>query len=156
MRFTKLAGGVAIAGLGAAAAMHVVWVFSTWPFDSLEDFTRTIAGVSEDEAPSAAATGTVAAALGAATYLVAAQSGLAPRLLPAPLGRLGTATVAGVLLLRGGYGVITSGLADESTTFTRMDLALYSPLCLALGLLAAYVAVGGDRVQRTSSASGVA
>ncbi|MFD7306334.1 DUF3995 domain-containing protein, partial [Streptomyces pharetrae] len=70
----------------------------------------------------------------------AAQAGLAPRLLPARLGRLGAATVAGVLLLRGGAGLVSSGLADEPTTFTRWDLALYSPLCLALGTLAAYVA----------------
>ncbi|MEU4325567.1 DUF3995 domain-containing protein [Nonomuraea dietziae] len=137
---TKLAGGAAMLGLGAAAAMHVVWVFSPWPFDDLEDFTRTIAGVSEAEAPSAAATGSVAVALGAATYLVAAQADLAPRLLPGLLTRLGTATIAGVLLLRGGAGLVTSGLAGKSTTFTRWDLALYSPLCLTLGALAAYVA----------------
>lgn len=127
-------------GLGAAAALHVVWVFSPWPFDDLEDFTRTIAGVSEAEAPSAAATGSVAVALGAAAYLVAAQADLAPRLLPSRLTRLGTATVAGVLLLRGSAGLATSGFADKSTTFTRWDLALYSPLCLTLGALAAYVA----------------
>jgi hypothetical protein len=140
MRFTKPAGWAAAAGLAAAAALHVVWVCSPWPFDDRAEFTRTIGGVSEAEAPSAAATAAVAAALGSAAYLVAAQAGLAPRLLPARLGRLGAATVAGVLLLRGGAGLVSSGLADEPTTFTRWDLALYSPLCLALGTLAAYVA----------------
>ncbi|GAA2636670.1 DUF3995 domain-containing protein [Actinomadura fulvescens] len=139
-RRTKVAGSAAMLGLGAAAALHVVWVFSPWPFDNVADFTRTIAGVPETEAPSAAATASVATALGAATYLVAAQAGLAPRLLSTRLGRLATATVAGVLLTRGGAGLVSSGFAGESTTFTRMDLALYSPLCLSLGALAAYVA----------------
>ncbi|MFI0354504.1 DUF3995 domain-containing protein [Actinomadura sp. 9N407] len=56
------------------------------------------------------------------------------------LTRLGIATVAGVLLLRGSAGLVTSGFAEQSTTFTRWDLALYSPFCLTLGALAAYVA----------------
>ncbi|MGK5556544.1 DUF3995 domain-containing protein [Actinomadura kijaniata] len=149
MSLMKIAGGAAVLGLGAAAAMHVVWVFSPWPFADTAEFTRTIAGVSEAEAPSAAATASVAVALGTASYLVAAQADLAPRLLPALLERLGAATVAGVLLLRGGAGLIASGFAAESTTFTRWDLALYSPLCLTLGALAAYVAknsgTGGRR-----------
>ncbi|REF00766.1 DUF3995 domain-containing protein [Thermomonospora umbrina] len=140
MPLAKLAGGAAMLGLGAAAAMHTVWIFSPWPFEDLAEFTRTIAGVPEAEAPSAAATGSVAVALGTAAYLVAAQANLAPRLLPTRLERLGTATVAGVLLLRGCAGLASSGFADESTTFTRWDLALYSPLCLTLGALAAYVA----------------
>ncbi|MGK5629004.1 DUF3995 domain-containing protein [Streptomyces sp. URMC 123] len=140
MRFTKPAGWVAAAGLGAAAAMHVVWVRSPWPFRDRAEFTSAVAGVSEAEGPSAAATATVAAALGSAAYLVAAQAGVAPRPLPARLVRLGTATVAGVLLLRGGGGLVHSGLAAEPTTFTRLNLALYSPLCLTLGALAAYVA----------------
>lgn len=137
---TKLAGGAAMLGLGAAAAMHIIWVFSPWPFDDRAEFTRTLVGVSEAEPPSAAATAAVAVALGAAAYLVAAQAGLAPRLLSTRLGRLAAATVAGVLLLRGCAGLVSSGFADESTTYTRWDLALYSPLCLTLGVLAAYVA----------------
>jgi hypothetical protein len=141
-----LAGAAATLGLGGAAAMHVVWISSPWPFDNLADFTRAIGGVSEAEAPSAAATAAVAAALGAAAYLVSAEADLTPRILPARLGRAGVATVAGALLLRGSVGLVSSGFARESTTYTRLDLVLYSPLCLTLGTLAAYVATHGKRL----------
>lgn len=44
------------------------------------------------------------------------------------------------MLLRGGAGLVTSGLTDPPTDYSRLDLALYSPVCLTLGALAAVVA----------------
>lgn len=55
--------------------------------------------------------------------------------------RQGVWGVAGVLLLRGTAGLVSSSLTRRPTDFTRWDLALYSPLCLTLGGLTAYLAV---------------
>lgn len=141
MQLTKLAGATAALGLGAAGALHTVWTFSPWPLGSRAEFARTVVGVAETDLPSAGLTATVAAALGSAAYLVAARARLVPQIGPRRLTRLGVGVIAGVLLLRGGAGIISSGLASQPTDYTHWDLALYSPLCLALGGLAAYVAV---------------
>lgn len=140
MRRTRLAGATAALGLGAAGALHAIWMFSPWPLASRADFARTVVGVAEADLPTAGLTATVAAALGSAAYLVAAQARLVPQVGPRRLARLGVGVTAGVLLLRGAAGMVSSGLDSQPTDYARWDLALYSPLCLALGGLTAYVA----------------
>jgi hypothetical protein len=54
---------------------------------------------------------------------------------------VGTAGVAAVLLLRGAGGLAVS--SRRSTEFARLDLRVYSPLCLTLAASCAVVAVGG-------------
>jgi hypothetical protein len=44
---------------------------------------------------------------------------------------IGTWVVAGVLLVRGVGGVVDSLIASEPSTFVRLNLRDYSPLCLA-------------------------
>ncbi|MFI1395907.1 DUF3995 domain-containing protein [Streptomyces sp. NPDC020681] len=140
MTLTKLAGGTAAVGLAAVGALHGIWTFSPWPLVSRADFARTVVGVAEADLPTAELTAAVAAALGAASYVVAAQADLFPQVRPRRLVRLSVWGVSGVLLLRGAAGLATSALTSRPTDFTRWDLALYSPLCLALGGLTAYVA----------------
>lgn len=141
MRPTRFAGASAALGLGAAGALHAIWTFSPWPLASRADFARTVVGgVAEADLPPAGLTAMVAAALGSAAYLVAAQARLVPQVGPRRLARLGVGVTAGVLLLRGVAGMVFSGLAGQATDYTRWDLALYSPVCLALGGLTAYVA----------------
>jgi hypothetical protein len=140
MTLTKIAGGTAAVGLGAVGALHGIWTFSPWPLAGRADFARTVVGVAEADLPSPELTAAVAVALGAASYVVAAQADLVPRVRPRRWARRGVWGVAGVLLLRGAAGLVSSGLTSRPTDFTRWDLALYSPLCLALGGLTAYVA----------------
>jgi hypothetical protein len=140
MTLTKLAGGAAAVGLGAVGALHGIWTFSPWPLANRAEFARTVVGVAEADLPTPELTAAVAAALGAAAYAVAARADLVPQLPPHRVVRQGVWGVAGVLLLRGSIGLASSALTGRQTDFTRWDLALYSPLCLALGGLTAYVA----------------
>ena len=78
----------------------------------------------------------MAASLGLAAGLVAA----AARPGAGRVARAGTWVVAGVLLLRGGAGPITDLAGGLDDRYERLDLLLYSPLCLALGAGAALVA----------------
>jgi len=120
--------------------MHAIWTFSPWPLASRADFARTVVGVSEAGLPAAGLTATVAGALGSAAYLVAAEARLVPQVGPRRLARVGVGVTAGALLLRGAAGMVSSGMTSQPSDYTRWDLALYSPLCLALGGLTAYVA----------------
>ncbi len=142
MTLTKLAGGTAAVGLGAAGALHGIWTFSPWPLAGRAEIARTVVGVAEADLPTPELTAAVAAALWAAAYVVAARADLVPRIPPRGLVRHGAWGVAGVLLLRGTAGLISSGLTSTGRPpeYTRWDLALYSPLCLVLGGLTAYVA----------------
>ncbi|MCN9243851.1 DUF3995 domain-containing protein [Streptomyces sp. RY43-2] len=155
---TKLAGGTAAVGLGAVGALHGIWIFSPWPLADRAEFARTVVGVAEEELPTSELTAAVAAALGAASYVIAAQADLVPQVRPRRLVRQGVWGVAGVLLLRGAAGLVSSGLTSRPTDFTRWDLSLYSPLCLTLGGLTAYVATSTRtprRPERRHAVSGL-
>ncbi|MGW7365457.1 DUF3995 domain-containing protein [Streptomyces sp. NPDC054841] len=150
MTLTKLAGATAAVGLGAIGALHGIWTFSPWPLATRADFARTVVGVAEADLPTAELTAAVAAVLGAAAYATAARAELVPQVGPRRVVRQGVWGVTGVLLLRGTAGLFSSGLTRRPTDFTRWDLALYSPLCLALGALTAYVAVATRSSRRQS------
>ncbi|MGW0469265.1 DUF3995 domain-containing protein [Streptomyces sp. NPDC003027] len=140
MTLTGITGGAAAVGLGAAGVLHGIWTVSPWPLTGRAEFARTVVGVAEADLPSPGLTAAVAVALGAASYAVAAQADLVPRVGPRRLVHRGVWGVAGVLLLRGAAGLVSSGLTSRPSEFTRWDLALYSPLSLALGGLTAHVA----------------
>ncbi|MBC2904400.1 DUF3995 domain-containing protein [Streptomyces cupreus] len=155
MKLTKLAGGTAAVGLGAVGALHGIWTFSPWPLASRAEFARTVVGVAEADLPAPELTAAVAAALGAASYVIAARADLVPQVRPRRLVHQGAWGVAGVLLLRGAAGLVSSALTSRPTDFTRWDLALYSPLCLTLGGLTAYVAAATRRRDRCRAISRV-
>ena len=133
--------------LAALGALHLVWVASPWPLSSREEFARTVVGKEASDVVDLSffrpATVAVAAALGAAAYLVAVAGGAVASSVPDRLVGVGVWGVAAVLLLRGLGGLVMSGLGlgDAPAAFRRLDLAAYSPLCLALGGLAAAVAL---------------
>lgn len=137
-----------VAGLALAviAVFHVVWVVTPWPLATREDLARNVVGRADGRLPLGffvpASIG-VAVALGFASYLVAAQAGALTTALSGDLVRLGTWVVAAVLLGRGAWGTLESSLqlGDAPASYRRLDLMIYSPLCLVLGGLAALVAL---------------
>ena len=135
--------------LALLSALHVTWVFSSWPLPDRSRFAKIVVGTSPDKVPSGAATSAVAALLASASLLVArcAAPGRRP---PGRIAVLGSRTVAGVLLARavGGFIVSGSALVDAPATYRRLDLTVYSPLCLALSAGAARVAATAHRTDR--------
>ena len=79
--------------------------------------------------PPEPATWAVAGLLLAAAGLVGA-AGRGARAVPVRAGALG---VAGVLLARGSAGLALDVAGGFDTVYQRLDAAIYSPLCLALG-----------------------
>jgi hypothetical protein len=124
--------------LAAIGVLHLVWLFSPWPLATHEALARTVVGRPAGDLPLAffrPATVAVALALALAGYLVAVEGGVLASGLSEGLVNLGTLGVAVVLLARGALGLIQSGLrvGDAPASYRRLDLAVYSPLCLMLG-----------------------
>lgn len=124
----------ASATLFAIAAIHAAWgAGSTWPYPDGPTLARNVLGLSDSPgAPPPAATMAVSGALAAAAAAAVARTSVNPRIRTA--ARLITLPAAAVLALRGVGGFAQSLLAPDAATeeFTRNDLRLYSPLCLAL------------------------
>jgi len=136
----RTAGAFAVVGLTGAAALHALWANgSPWPASSFGELADTVVG--RRPFPSTGATWTVAALLTAASVTTAARSGL----VPFPGGkdtlliRAGSRAVAVTLVARGAIGVVVSAFGMDSSTpvFRRWNLAVYSPVCIALGAAAA-------------------
>ncbi|GLF99184.1 DUF3995 domain-containing protein [Streptomyces yaizuensis] len=139
----RAAAGVAAVGLAAAGALHVVWTVSPWPLATRAEFAAAVVGVGESRLPSTPETLAVAGLLGAGAWLTVTAARPAHRLAPSRLVRTGLWTLSGVLAARGLGGLLVSGLdlREVPAEFRHWDLALYSPLCLALGGLTGYLAV---------------
>lgn len=120
--------------LFAVAALHVAWgAGSTWPYPDSPTLARNVLGLADSPgAPPPAATFAVSGALAAAASAALARTSTHPRIRAA--ARLLTVPAAAVLALRGVGGFAQSLLTPEAATeeFTRNDLRIYSPLCLAL------------------------
>jgi hypothetical protein len=135
LRSRRVAADATTAALVGVGALHAVWALGIpWPARDERSLAQTVVGSSTF--PSATATWSVAGLLGAAAVVV--QSRVRPgrrvAVVPFPVADLGVRTVAGVLALRGGAGLVVSasGLGNATAVFRALDLALYSPLCLAL------------------------
>jgi len=118
----------------AIAGLHVAWgVGSSFPFASRERLADTVVG--EDEVPPPSACFAVAAALcvgaGALSEVLALPSWLRVVVVRAMATVLGVRAVLGFL---GATSLISPG--STSATFRRRDRALYSPLTLALAVVA--------------------
>lgn len=134
--------------LAALSAAHVSWIFSSWPLPDRASFAEAVVGVGPEDSPGVPATLGVAALLAQAAVLVRRCGD--PARPPGRFTVLGTRTVAGVLLTRAAAGFVVSGsgLGPAPATFRRLDLTVYSPLCLALGAGAAAVASSAGRATR--------
>jgi len=132
----RTAGAFAVAGLAGAAALHGVWASgSPWPAASWDELADTVVG--QRPFPGRGPTWTVVALLATATLTTSVRSGLVPfpRGQEMVLVRVGSKAVAATLLARGAVGALASAfnVGGSTPVFRRWNLAVYSPLCLALG-----------------------
>lgn len=69
-----------------------------------------------------------------AAWIVGVRGGLLPVVGPPWIHRVGTWTVGGVLALRGVGGLLMSSLrlVDQPDRYVSADLAIYSPVCVAI------------------------
>ena len=134
-RVVSVAGAVV---LGALAVLHGIWAFSPWPLGSRARYAEVVVGVPERDLPSTAATLGVAGLLTLAARLVLMRAGVVAPAGPSWAPRWGVRVLAAALLLRAAAGFVVSGSGRSKSpaAFRRLDLAVYSPLCLALGAAA--------------------
>lgn len=147
LRPRRAAADATTAALVGIGALHAVWALGVpWPARDERSLAQAVVGTSTF--PSPTATWSVAGLLGAAAVVV--QSRVRPgrrvAVVPFPLADLGVRTVAGVLALRGGAGLVVSAsrVGNATAVFRALDLALYSPLCLALAWGTRRTWAGGD------------
>ena len=87
----------------------------------------------------------VATVLLVAALLLLQRGGVGPMLVPKMLRVLGSGLVSVVMLMRGMGDFAYLGLfkRERSSLFGRMDTRYYTPLVLALGVIAGLVSYGG-------------
>jgi len=122
--------GVAVPGaLVGLAALHAAWALGwRWPGGSDRELAeRVLSGGTE--LPPEWATWAVALALTGAAVVVRGAASTEPP----PLVRRLAWGVAGVFLIRGAASPPMDLIRGSDGLYERLDLAIYSPLCLVLG-----------------------
>jgi hypothetical protein len=129
------AGTLVITALLALAGLHAAWALGwRWPGGDDAELARRVVG--GDELPPDGLIWLVALALAAAAAILRARAhGSVSRAV-----RVGAALVAAALLVRGAGGIVIGVTGGPPDLFTRLDLAVYSPLCLLLGFGALRIA----------------
>jgi len=122
-------GGAAALVLTGLAGLHAYWARGgLWPGDDPASLGETVVGPGA-ELPPSPAVWAVAGLLGASAAAVATTTALRE---PPGLARTMTRVTGGVLLARGMGGMALSLINGLDTRFGRLDVLLYSPLCVAL------------------------
>ncbi|MGA9870776.1 MAG: DUF3995 domain-containing protein [Rhodococcus sp. (in: high G+C Gram-positive bacteria)] len=135
--FALLIGVLAAAVLIAIGVLHIVWLRTSWPWNSPAELNSAVFGSSEATPPPAILYWATGAALVAAGVLVLMQAGAVPALTPEWLRGIAMWALAGVLLLRGVGGYFMN--SNASAEFVRLNSYVYSPLCIALAALVVIV-----------------
>ncbi|MFI2369358.1 DUF3995 domain-containing protein [Streptomyces sp. NPDC018833] len=135
--------------LAAIGCLHVVWIFTPWPLQDAETLARTLVGEDSGQMPPDVPTALVGAALIGGAVLTLMVSEHIPGIGPERLRRLGIHVLAGVMFLRGLGGYFMN--SDATSEFQTWNSALYSPLCIGLGLLAVTVGLAAPRRARELS-----
>ncbi|MBA3294376.1 MAG: DUF3995 domain-containing protein [Geodermatophilaceae bacterium] len=140
-RVSAIIAGVLLAAIGS---LHALWaVGSSWPFSDKERLAQVVWGGSASTFPSSAATWAVVVLFGIAVLLLTGQAGLWGARIPWWVFWLGSWGIAAVLILRAllfGFAAIGSDAINRT-----WELALFTPLCIVIGLLCATVARNGSR-----------
>jgi hypothetical protein len=133
------AAAVAASAFVVLAALHGYWALGgLWPGRDSASLARTVVG----SPPGSAAPGPgpcwlVAVLLLGAAATVLGAAGLLPLPVPAAAVRWAALLGAAVLLVRGLEGFADRWIrpASAGSPFARLNVLLYSPLCLLLSLL---------------------
>ncbi|MFG2822725.1 DUF3995 domain-containing protein [Kitasatospora sp. NPDC048365] len=131
MRKSRIALGLA-AVLGADSAAHLYWTTgATWPAADVAGLSQAVLGADVPFTPPVLVP--LATVLAGGAALVLAQGGLVRLPGPAALPRWATRAVAAGLALRAAAGLVwATGIGtDTGSAFYALNVALYTPLCLA-------------------------
>ncbi|MEV0839200.1 DUF3995 domain-containing protein [Actinocatenispora sera] len=135
MRVRSIAGAAVASVLAADGGLHTFWAVSGSPWPA-HDHRTLSAGLLDMQVPfTPAVLVPLAVLLFGGAALVAARAGLlgaVGRRLPRWLPYLATLAVTGGTAVRvaAGFGWLVT--ADPASTFFRLNLAVYTPLCLLL------------------------
>lgn len=123
------------------AALHAYWALGGfWPGRDADSLARTVVGGPPGMAfPGRLATWAVVAVLVTGATAVLAAGGMVALPVPRSVLRGAVLLGAGVLVLRGLEGFVDVRLRPETagSPFERLNVRVYSPLCLVLALLTA-------------------
>lgn len=139
MPVAPLAAMLAAALFLVIAALHAYWAAGGfWPGRDAESLARTVVGGSPGTRfPGRAATWAVSAVLLVGAAVVLSAAGVVA--LPGPAWPARAAALAGaaVLVVRGLVGFVEARLRPDSvgSPYARLNVTVYSPLCLFLALL---------------------
>ncbi len=141
---TVAAGSLAAAAFFAIAALHAYWALGGyWPGRDAESLARMVVGGRPGmRFPGRAATWAVAAVLAGGAMVVLAAAGIVATPAPRSLSRCAALVGAVVLLVRGleGFVDVRFRPSTAGSPFARLNVILYSPVCLVLALLTALAA----------------
>jgi Protein of unknown function (DUF3995) len=137
-RSDRVAGVAVPAALTAIAALHAAWALGwRWPGGDDRAWAERVIGSGEPP-PDAASWAVAVALLAAAATVRSVAAGARAR----PL-RIATWALAGLFLARGALFIPADLIRGLDKPYERLDLTIYSPLCLALGAGTAAVARAG-------------
>lgn len=142
--------------LSLLSLLHFIWLWSPWPFETRRDFSRAVLGaLTVDLAPSPQATASVALLLATAAWILLARSGCVASRIPLWVLRTASWVIAAVFILRSSVGFLVSGVFTTLLTpeFNALNLALYSPLSLALGSGATFISLARSSARSMNSSS---
>lgn len=135
------AASLAALAFAAIAALHAYWAAGGfWPGRDAESLARIVVGGGPGmRFPGAAATWAVVAVLAVAAAIVLGAAGVVALPVPAWVVRGAAVVAALVLLARGLEGFVDVRVRPETagSPFERLNVRLYSPLCLVLSVLTA-------------------
>ena len=133
----------AAALLAVAGVIHAYWAFGgVWPAHDGRTLAKAVTGEKQEQMPDMAACLVIFILLTAAAIIVSDRAGLLDLPGPSWVVTVGAWVIVGVLAARGLLGLVTSLWARRATVYQRLDVAVYSPLCLVIAALCLPAAIG--------------
>ncbi|MBU0515030.1 MAG: DUF3995 domain-containing protein [Proteobacteria bacterium] len=139
----KVAAVLACLILCIVAAIHIYWAWGGyWPGNDEASLVAMVMGSGSRKMP-AVVTLMVALALLVGAWLVLAIRGYLRPPWPGWLFTVAVWAMVGVFALRGSVGLFLSKIrpADAGAPFERLNLIIYSPLCLVIAALIVVAAI---------------
>lgn len=149
-RAKERAGMLVAAVLAADGALHAYWATGAiWPAHDARSLSQAVLDTDVPFKPAVVGPLACLLLLGALTTLARVHRlGRFGRRIPDRVLQFGTLVIAAGLLLRGVAGIGMALRGDTGTTFSRLNIMLYTPACLAL----CAAAVAASRAERADGA----